>query len=43
MKNFKNKKWGRYKKWENTSFLYFANLESDFRLLNKPFTPIVLK
>ena len=29
------------KKWQNHSFIYFSTLESDFRLLNKPFKPVV--
>ena len=33
---FPNKKWNQYKKWEDKSYIFFAQIEHDFRLLNMP-------
>ena len=33
---FPNKKWGKYKKWEDKAYVFFSKIEDDFRLLNMP-------
>jgi len=40
--NFKYKKWGYYKRWIDSSYLYFTEVEKSLFILRpKPFTPII--
>ena len=42
--NFKDKKWGPYKKWADHIHVYFTAAEKQvFILRPKPFTPILFK
>jgi len=42
--NFKDKKWGPYKKWADPVYVYFTNVEKSLFILRpKPFTPILFK
>ena len=42
--NFKDKKWGPYKKWADPVHVYFTNVEKSLFILRpKPFTPILFK
>ena len=42
--NFSKKKWGKYKKWTNISYIYFSKLETlPIPQVNVPFTPKILK
>ena len=40
---FSQKKWGKYKKWTNVSYLYFSKIETlPIPQLNIPFQPILI-